>query len=60
MEPVTARQEGTSNEDICLYTGDTASHVRAGVKLEGIQWGHQDDWSLERVAYGERWKELAW
>lgn len=37
-----------------------ASHVRTGVKLEGIQWGHQDDWSLEDVAYGERWKEMAW
>lgn len=52
MEPVRARQEGTSNAAICLYTGDMASQMRAGVKLEGIQWSHQDNWSLEDVVYG--------
>jgi len=59
MGPVKARHEGASNADISLYAGDMVSHMMAGVKLEGIQWGHQDDRSLQDAAYGERWKELA-
>lgn len=37
-EPARARQEGASNAGVCLYRGGMASHVRTGVKLEGIQW----------------------
>lgn len=60
MEVVKAWQEGASDTVISLYIRDVAFHMRAGVNLEGIQWGHQGDWSLEDVAYGERWKELSW
>lgn len=59
-EPVGAREEGTPNADISVHRAYGIPHEGWAEVGRHSSWAHQDDWRLEDVAYGERWKQLAW